>query len=146
MVAAAGVAGQTDLAVLLCLLAGQIGEVASNRIVRLAGPADKVQRNGRELARSSGLEEEDMVVLRNVHQPAQLILCLLKDVHKHLGPVAHLHHGHAGISVVGKFRPGALQYGQREHGRTGGKIVNTGVTHGKSPFLDSKSFDHGNSV
>ena len=70
-----------------------------------------------------------MVVLRNVHQPAQLVLSLLEDFQKGLGAVAHLHHGHTGTPIVGYFRPGALQRGQREHGGTGGKIINTLMIH-----------------
>ena len=50
-------------------------------------------------------EEKDMIILRNIHQPAQLALRLLENIQKHLGSMAHLHHRHTGAPVVGDFGP-----------------------------------------
>ena len=84
MVAVLGGGGQVDLAVLAGLLVGQVGEVARHRIVGLAGLADEVEGNHRELAGSAGLEEKSFVALRNPHHPAQLFLGLLKNLKKDL--------------------------------------------------------------
>ena len=134
MVAVAGVAGQADCSVLGGLLIGQVGEVAGDGVVRPPCFADEVQRNGGELAGGPGLKKQDAVVLRDVHQPAQLVLGLLEDVHKYLRSVAHLHHGHAGAPIIGDLRSGPLQYGQREDRWSGGKVVDAGIAHWKEPL------------
>ena len=76
--------GQVDLAELASLLIGQVGEITRHRIVGLSGFADEVEGNHRELAGGAGLKEQNLVSLRNTHNPAQLILGLLKNLKKDL--------------------------------------------------------------
>ena len=76
--------GQVNLAEFAGLLIGQVGEVARHRVVGLSGFADEVKGNHRELAGGAGLKEENLVSLRNPHNPAQLILGLLKNLKKDL--------------------------------------------------------------
>ena len=134
MVPVLRVGGQADLSVFCGLLISQVGEIAGDGVVRLSRFADQVQRNGGKLPGGPGLEEEDAIVFRHSHQPAQLVLGLLEDVHKYLGSMAHLHHGHTGAPVVGDFGPGTLQCGKREHGGAGGKVVNALVAHREEPL------------
>ena len=91
MVAVLGGGGQTDGAVLFGLLIGDVGEVAGDGVVGLAGPADQVQGSRGELAGRAALEEEDLVPLRHAEELAELGLGVVKDLLKHLRSVTHLH-------------------------------------------------------
>ena len=128
-----GGCGQMDLAVLLRLLVGDVGEVAGHGVVGLAGGPDEVQGRHGELGGGAALEEEDLVSLQHVEQGAQLGLGVVKDLLEHLGAVTHLHDGHAGALVVCDLGSCPLQYLQRQHGRAGGKVVNTFVSHDRWP-------------
>ena len=83
---------QVNLAVLLSLFISKVGEVSGDGIIRLSGLADEVEGDHGELSGRSGLEKQDLIPLRHIHQPAQLILGLLKNLHKDLRAVTHLHH------------------------------------------------------
>ena len=84
VVAVLGGGGQADLAVLLGLLVGQVGEVAGDGVVCPARLADQVQGDHGELAGGAGLEKQDLIVVRHLHQAAELGLGLLKDLNEHL--------------------------------------------------------------
>ena len=80
-----------DLAVLLRLLVGDVGEVAGHGVVGLAGGPDEVQGRHGELGGGTALEEEDLVPLRHAEELAELGLGVVKDLLKHLRSVTHLH-------------------------------------------------------
>ena len=73
-----------DGAVLFGLFIGNVGEVSGHRVVGLSSAADEVQRHHGELGRRPALEKEDLVSLGYVHQLAELGLCVLKNLVKHL--------------------------------------------------------------
>ena len=83
--------GQIDLAVLLGLLIGNVGEVAGDGIVGLAGLADQVQGRHGELGGGAALQEQDLISLRHVHQLAELGLGIVKNLLEYLRSVTHLH-------------------------------------------------------
>ena len=84
MVPVAGVGGDVHGAVFLGLFGGNGGEVAGDGVIRLAGAAHQVQGDHGELAGGPGLEEQDLVLVGHIHQPAQLLLGLRKDLHENL--------------------------------------------------------------
>ena len=92
MVLVGGGGGQADLAVLLGLLVGDIGEVAGDGVVRLTGLANQVQGHHGELARCATLKEEDLIVVGHLEQLAEAGLGVLKDLQENLRSVTHLHH------------------------------------------------------
>ena len=106
-----------DVRVLLGLLDGQVGEVAGVDVVRLAGlvAGQQVQRHLRELHGRAALQEEHLVVLGDAHERAQVRLGLCDDLLIHLGAVAHLHDGHAGVAVANQLLLRPLQHGQGQH-------------------------------
>ena len=52
------------------------------------------------------------------------------------GTVGHLHHGHTRLTVADQLGSGFFKHGQRQHGRTCGKIVNS--VHNEPPFSPSR--------
>ena len=129
MVFIGGGGGQVDLAVLLGLLVGDVGEVAGDGVVGLAGLADQVQGRHGELRGGAALEKQNLVSLRHVQQLAELGLSVVKDLLEHLRSMAHLHNGHTGALVVGDLGAGALQHLQGQHRRSCGKVVHTLGSH-----------------
>ena len=126
--------GQIDLAVLLSFFVSDVGKVAGHRIVRFACLADQVHGDGGELGGSAALEEQDLIILRNIHQTAEPLLGLVKNVLEYLGAMTHLHDGHPTAVVIGDLGTCFLQHLQRKHGRACGKIINT-ISHSeRSPF------------
>ena len=87
-----GVGGDVHSAVLLGLLHGQVGEVARHGVVGLPLLPHQIQGDGGELAGSAGLEEQRLIALWDVHDPAELLLSLGVDLHESLRSVTHLHH------------------------------------------------------
>ena len=84
VVAVAGVSGDIHGAVLGGLLGGDAGEVAGDRVVSFAVGAHQVQRNHGELAGSAGLQKQDLIAVGHIHQAAQLLLGLVKNLLKDL--------------------------------------------------------------
>ena len=117
-----------DVAVLFGLLAGDGGKVAGDGVVRLAGLADQVQGNHGELTGGAGLEEEDLIVVGHVHEPAELKLGVVEDLLEGLGAVGHLHDGHAAAAVIHHFPGCPLQRGDGKHAGAGGEIENAIVS------------------
>ncbi len=79
-------------------LGGQVGEVAGNQVIGLAG-GHKVQRHHGKLLGGTALEKADLVVVGNVHHPAQRSFGVLDDGIEPLAAVAHLHHALAAVAV-----------------------------------------------
>ena len=80
-------------------LGGQVGEVAGDDVVRLAG-GHKVQRHHGKLLGRTALEEADLVVVGDVHHTAQRGLGLGDDGIEPLAAVAHLHHALAAVAIL----------------------------------------------
>ena len=93
-------AGSNDLhlAELGGFLGGQVREVAGNEVIGLAG-GHEVQRHHGELLGRTALKETDLVVVRDVHHPAQGGFGLGDDGVEPLAAVAHLHHALAAVAV-----------------------------------------------
>ena len=123
-----GGSGDDDLAVLLSLGNGLLGPCAGLDVDGLA-VLHQIPRHSRELQRSAALNEQDLVVVGDVHQLAQVGLGLVSDLLEHLGAVAHLHDAHTAAAVVHHLVPDLLQHGLRHHSGTGGEIECTTVFH-----------------
>ena len=80
------------------LLGSQTREVAGHDVVCLAG-GHKVQRHHGELLGSTALKEAHLVVVGNVHHPAQGSLGVLDDGIEPLAAVAHLHDALTAVAV-----------------------------------------------
>jgi hypothetical protein len=64
-----------------------------------------------------------------VEQPDEIGFGVVKDLLEHLGTMAHFHHRHAASLVVGDLRARALQHLEGQHGRAGGKVIDTLGSH-----------------
>ena len=135
MLAVLGGGGDVHRAVLLGLLHGQVGKVAGDGVVCLAGLADEIQGDHAKLHGAAALKEENLVPLGHTQEPAELFLGFVKNLEEHLGAVAHLHDGHAGAAVVGDLRHSPLEHLQRKHGGTCREVKHAIVCHKKYPFL-----------
>ena len=79
-------------------LGSQTREVAGHDIVCLAG-GHKVQRHHGKLLGSAALKEAHLVVIRDIHHPAQRGFSVLDDGVEPLAAVAHLHDALAAVAV-----------------------------------------------
>ena len=79
-------------------LGSQTREVAGHDVVRLAG-GHKVQRYHGKLLGSAALKEAHLVVIGNVHHPAQGSFGVLDDGIEPLAAVAHLHDALTAVAV-----------------------------------------------
>ena len=70
----------------------------------------------------AALDEQDLIVIGDVHQVTQISLGLVDDLLEHLGAVAHFHDAHAAAAVVHHLVANLLQNGLRHHSGTGGKL------------------------
>ena len=122
------------LAVLLGLGDGLFGPGAG---LHVAGQAVFHQVHGHhgELHRAAALNEEDLVVVGNAHELAQVGLGLVTDLLEHLGAVTHLHDAHAAAPVVQHLRGNFLKNGLRHHGGSCGEVIRAVVFH--SAFLQT---------
>ena len=123
-----GGSGDDDLAVLLGLGNGLLGPCAGFDVDGLA-VLHQIPRHSRELQRSAALNEQDLVVVGNAHQVAQVSLGLVDDLLENLGAVAHLHDAHAAAAVVHHLVADLLQNGLRHHGGAGGEVECTVILH-----------------
>ena len=105
-------------------LGGQIREVAGDKVVGLAG-GHEVQRHHGELLGRTALEEADLVVVGDVHHPAQRGLSLGDDGIEPLAAVAHLHHALAAAAIFKQFGLGLLQDLFGQHAGACAEIVNS---------------------
>ena len=116
------------LAEFLGLGNGLLGPCAGFHIAGLT-VLHEVHGHHGELHGAAALNEQDLVVVRDVHQLAQVGLGLVGDLLEHLGAVAHLHDAHTAATVVHHLVPDLLQHGLRHHSGTGGEIECTTVFH-----------------
>ncbi len=123
-----------DLAVLLGFRRGLLGPVAGNDVVEHAVLAE-VQRDHGELKRCAALNEQDLVVVRNAHQRAEIRLRLVNDLLEHLAAVGHFHDAHAAAVIVQHLVPDLFQHLNGHRGGTCGEIVNAIVLHLHTPFF-----------
>ena len=94
-------AGGDDLCLAeLCgLLGGQIGEVAGDDVVGLAG-GHEVQGHHGELLGRAALKEADLIIIWNVHHPAQGGFGVRDDGVEPLAAMAHLHHALSAVAIL----------------------------------------------
>ena len=116
------------LAILLGLGNGLLGPCAGLHIAGLA-VLHQVHGHHGKLQGAAALDEQDLVVIGDVHQLAQVGLGLVGDLLEHLGAVAHFHDAHAAAAVVHHLVADLLQNRLRHHGRTCGEIESTTVFH-----------------
>ena len=98
-----GVGRDVDRAVALGLFDGLLGPGAGVEVVRPCAAAQQVHRHHGELGRGPALEEQDLVVVRDLQELAQVGLGLGGDGHELLAPVAHLGHAHAALAPLQQF-------------------------------------------
>ena len=98
------------------------GELPRHKVIRFSGTADQIEGHGSKLRRRPALQKQHLIVVRNVHQPAQIGLRLLYNGFIVRRAVAHLHDRHSGRAIANQFGRRALQHGKGEHGRTCRKI------------------------
>ena len=123
-----GVGLAIELGFLPCLLGPLAGDDVVGNLV-----FHQVHGNHGELLVGAALEEQDLVVIGNVHQLPQVSLGLVDDALVGLGTVAHFHDGHAGALVIEHLGGNFSQNFLRQNGGTCGKIVNSGHNR-NSPF------------
>lgn len=119
-------AGRDDpgLAELCGFLCGQIGEVSGDDVVGLAG-GHKVQRHHGELLGRAALEEADLIMIWNVHHPAQGGFGVGDDSVEPLAAVAHLHHALAAAAVFEQLCLSLLEHLFGQHAGTCAEIINS---------------------
>ncbi len=117
-----------DFAVLFGFGNGFLGPSAS---LHVAGHAVLHQVHGDhgELEGCAALDEQDPVVVGDVHQVPQVLLSLVDDLLVDRGAVAHFHDAHTGAPVVHHLVPDLLQDRLGHGGRAGRKVIRTVVLH-----------------
>ena len=120
--------GDDDLADLLRFLDGLLGPCAGLDVDGLA-VLHQVHRDHGELERRAALDEQDLVVVGDAHEVAQILLSLVDDLLEDRGAVRHFHDAHAAAAVVHHLVPDLFQNGFRHHGRAGGEVKGTSVFH-----------------
>ena len=85
----------------------------------------EIHGNGSELLGSAALEEEDVIVIRNGHEVAEVRLSIFDDLGEGGRTMAHLHHGHAASVVIQHARLGFAKDLFRQYGGTRRKVIDT---------------------
>ena len=73
----------------------------------------------------AALQEQHLVIVRDLQQVAQILLGLVDDLLISLGAVAHFHNRHSGALVIEHFVRGFAQNLLGQHRRAGGKVIHT---------------------
>ena len=79
-------------------LGGKVREIAGDKVICFAG-GHEIQRDHGKLLGRTALKETDLVVVGNVHYPAQGGLGVLDDGIEPLAAVAHLHDALTAVAV-----------------------------------------------
>ena len=87
------------LAVLLCFLVCLLCPLTGDDVISHT-VLHQVHGNCCELLRCTALQEQYLVVVRDVHQIPKILLSFLDDVVIYLGTVAHFHNAHAASLVI----------------------------------------------
>ena len=111
-----------DLSVLFCLLSRLFRPLSSDDIIRRS-VLHQVHRDHGKLLGSATLQKQHLIVVRNPHQFPQIRLRACDDLLIGLGTVAHLHHGHAGSSVVQHLVCCFLKHFLRQYRRPRRKVI-----------------------
>ena len=80
-------------------LGGKVREIAGDKVICFAG-GHEIQRDHGELLGRTALKETDLVVVGNVHYPAQGGLGVLDNGIEPLAAVAHLHHALTAVAIL----------------------------------------------
>ena len=80
------------IAVLLRLLERLARELTRDDVIRLVIPVHQIERNGGELRGRAALQKEHLIVVRNVHEAAEILLGGLDDGIVIGRSMTHLHH------------------------------------------------------
>jgi len=118
-----GVRDVVDSPVALGLLGSLLGPGAGDDVVSLLLVAKKVHGDGRELVSGSTLVEEDLVVLGDGKDLAEVSLSLLDDLLIGRAAVAHLHHTHTTTVVVQHLLSSLAENRLGEDGGTSREVV-----------------------
>ena len=119
-------AGSNDvhLAELGGFLGGKVREVAGDKVICLAG-GHEIQRDHGKLLGGTALKETDLVVVGNVHYPAQGGLGVLDDGIEPLAAVAHLHHALTAVAVLEQLCLCLLEHLLGQHAGACAEVVNS---------------------
>ena len=109
-------------------------ELADRLRQTLQAPEIEICYGKAGLLRAAALEEADLVVVGDVHHPAQRGLGLGDDGIEPLAAVAHLHHALAAAAVFKQFGLGLLQDLFGQHAGACAEIVNS-CHNATLPFL-----------
>ena len=118
----------TNITELLSFFICFLRPVTGNDIVCLLGLGQQVNRNHGELQCPAALQEQYIVVIRNVHQISQILLRIIDDFLEFRRSVAHLHYGFAGSFIVQHLSSCLLQYLFRK-GRRTCREINCTIAH-----------------
>ena len=97
------------------LLVGLRRKLAGEHVVGLAALRHQVERDHRELRGSAALQEENLIVIGNLHHLAQKLLRALDDAVVDLRSVRHLHDGLSAALVIEHFRRSFSEDALRQH-------------------------------
>ena len=111
------------VAIFLRLDQRAVGEIAAVDVIRALPRAQQIQRDGRELSGRAALQQQHLVVGRNVHQLAYQRDRFVKYFGIHPGAMAHFHYGHAAFAIAQHFARCGLQRFLRHGGRPGCEII-----------------------
>ena len=89
-----------------------------------------------ELQAGAALNEEYIIVIAKPHELLDIGLGLIVDFVVLLRTMADLQNGHAAFTEIQEFRLGLLQHRQRQHGRSGIKVIDTICFQRKNPPYD----------
>ena len=119
-------AGSNDvhLAELGGFLGGEVREVAGDEVIGLAG-GHEVQRHHGELLGGTALEEANLVVVGDVHHPAQGGLGVLDDGIEPLAAVAHLHHALTAVAILEQLCLCLLEHLLGQHAGACAEVINS---------------------
>ena len=123
-----GGGGHDEFAVLFSLGNGLLGPSAGLDVHGLA-VLHQIPCHSGELQGGAALDEQNLVIVGNVHQITQIGLGLVDDLLKDLGTMAHLHDAHTAATVVHHFVADLLQNGFRHHSGAGGKVKSAIILH-----------------
>ena len=131
VVAVLGGSNALHIAEFLCLGEGFFAPCSGDDVVGNT-VFHQVHGNHRKLQGGTALNEQNLVVFRNVHQFPQIGNSIVKYLLIHFGAVGHLHNGHTGATVVQHFIPDLFQYRYGHGGRTCGEVIRA-IIHDKYP-------------
>ena len=121
-----------NFAVLLSLGDSLLGPGAGLNVAADA-VLQQVLSNHSELQCAAALDEDNLVVLGNAHQSAQISLCIVDDLLVDLGTMAHLHDAHTAATVVHHLVADLFQDLLRHHSGASGKVKGSVVVHCSVP-------------